>query len=58
MHKFICMIYCPPATVDSLIRKGNGCLGDNECGSDEKCCQPACGCTKKCTKALAKPGFA
>lgn len=58
MHKMICMIYCPPDSINSLAqRMNNGCNADNECAVDEKCCKPACGCTHKCTKALEKPGF-
>ena len=62
MHMMACAIYCPPASLISFDlmspKQLNGaCTRDNECGSDEKCCKPACGCTNRCAKALEKPGF-
>ncbi len=58
MHRMICHVYCPPASVNLGSPKPvDGCTSDSHCASDEKCCKPACGCTNKCVKALEKPGF-
>ncbi len=58
MHKIMCDVYCLPVSVDLLVPKPiNGCTRDSHCALNEKCCKPACGCTKKCTKASEKPGF-
>ncbi|CAF3631326.1 unnamed protein product [Rotaria socialis] len=58
MHMMACAIYCPPASLNLLFpRQFDGCKSDSACGSDEKCCKPACGCTNKCIKAVEKPGF-
>ncbi|UJR29310.1 hypothetical protein I4U23_010524 [Adineta vaga] len=59
MHIMTCAIYCPPNPISLILspRQIGGCRADNECDADEKCCRPACGCTNRCTKAVAKPGF-
>jgi hypothetical protein len=60
MHAMMCAIYCPPASIDVLTQNqinNGGCTRDAQCGADEKCCRPACGCTNRCAKALEKPGF-
>ena len=59
MHMMHCNVMClrPPINSINRTQVNNGCTRDNECGADEKCCRPACGCTNKCVKALEKPGF-
>ncbi|CAF1088607.1 unnamed protein product [Rotaria sordida] len=58
MHMMMCAIYCPPNQINLMdARQINGCTRDSQCAADEKCCRPACGCTNKCTKTVAKPGF-
>ena len=60
MHVMTCSIYCPPTPISDIAlfpRQIGGCKADSECAADEKCCRPACGCTNRCAKAVAKPGF-
>ncbi|CAF1109569.1 unnamed protein product [Adineta ricciae] len=57
MHTVMCAIYCPPTAISLFPRQIGGCRADNECAAEEKCCRPACGCTNRCTKSVAKPGF-
>ena len=58
IHMFHCAIYCPPTMFDPSKPAAPGsCRRDQECGAEEKCCRPACGCSNRCTKAVINDGF-